>query len=70
MLSIENQRRAVPRCQTEEMRILNILFPRVEIKSETCRVFGLRLEPLRRNWPLENKYLNNCAMNKPHRFFK
>ena len=53
MLSKESQRRAMPRYQSEEMRILNILLSRVRIESATCRVFGRR--PLRHNWTLEKQ---------------
>ena len=51
MLSGGNQRRALPRHQSEEIQILNISFPRVEMDLTTCRIYSHALVPLRRDWP-------------------
>ena len=44
------QRRAVPRHQSEEMKILNILSPRVGIEPFTWRVYSHALVPERYVW--------------------
>ena len=35
----------------EEMKILNISFPRMEIDPTDCRVYNHALLPLRHDWP-------------------
>ena len=45
------QRRALPRYRSEEMKILNITFPRVGIEPTTSRVYSHTLVPLRHDWP-------------------
>ena len=37
------QRHAMPRHQSEEIKILNILFPQVVIEATTCRVYSCTL---------------------------
>ena len=45
------QRRDSPRYQCEEMKILNISFPRVEIESKSCRISSRTLVLLHHDWP-------------------
>ena len=52
MLSGETQRRALPRYQSEEMKLLiYISFPRMGIESTTFHVYSRTPEPLRHDWP-------------------
>ena len=46
MLSGGTQRRTLTLCQSEEMEILNISFPRVEIVPTTFRVYSRTFMPL------------------------
>ena len=43
LLSGGTQRRALPRPQSEELKILNISFPRVGIEPTKCRVVAVTL---------------------------
>ena len=40
------QRRTLLRNQSEEMKILNISFPKLRIEPKTCRVYNCTLMPL------------------------
>ena len=59
MLSTGTQRRALSRHQSEEMKIVNISFPRVRIESTTCRIYSHTLVPLLNDWPQLNYNLSN-----------
>ena len=43
------QRRILPRYQSENMRVLNIQFPRAEIEPTTCRAYACVFLPLASN---------------------
>ena len=52
MLSDGTQRRAMPQHHSEEIKLFNVLFPRVGIEPATSRVYSHILVPLRHDWPL------------------
>ena len=61
MLSGGTQRRALPRYQCKEMKILNITFQRVGIEATTYRVYSRRLVYLRHDWRMQKIVLVKMA---------